>query len=121
MADLGKLFTLGGAVAGGIMGGPAGIATGASLGQMAGGMLTPEQKQKQSGQLPTDTAMARRMEARNMDAFEGLRQGAMSMYQPGVPDEVKAQVARPLMSAYMSAAKQKGINNPFEGFPEVKG
>ena len=115
-AGLSSLLQLGGMAIGGLAGGPGGAAIGSQLGGLAGGMMSKAPEQGPQG---VDSPMSRRFQAKQTDPMQALKEGALALHSPGIDPELKKQYARPVMTAYMQAAKQKGLQNPFEGFPEV--
>ena len=79
---LGKALTTGGAIIGGIYGGPQGAITGAGVGQTAGGLL---QRQPQA---PIESqGMARRQQKLSQDPFLAIRE-AQAALQSLPPDQL---------------------------------
>lgn len=104
---LGKLLTIGGAVAGGLLAGPggamAGAATGGGLGGMAGGLLA---KAPQEGPQAVETgAISRRMAQLNESPLRQIRESIDSLKY--IPDQAqRAELAMPLLKAdYMARMK----------------
>lgn len=104
---LSKLFTLGGAAAGGILGGPAGALTGAQVGGMASGMLSKPQAQTQSMAPLEGGAMDRRMSQLQNSDLSNLRNSIDSL-QYVQDDSLRQQLAKPLLQAEFMA-KKKGV------------
>lgn len=105
-----QLLPMAGSALGGYFGGPAG----AKAGGMAGGMLgdrmakqgetAPEMPKPDMG----DSAMSRRMMAKQSDTFQQLRDGMNALYD--LPDDLRKEYARPLLQAYTMEAKKRGID-----------
>lgn len=104
----------GGAMAGGLPGAMAG----AQLGQAAGGMINNPRDPNNAlnvgmaGAGTVSTAMNRRAQALEGDSFETLKQSIQAV--PQLPPEVRTEVARPLLQAYVTEARTRG-RNPWEG------
>lgn len=107
--SLSKLLTIGGAAAGGYFGGPAGIATGASLGGLAGGMLTPKElPQQEPGPIETGgDAMSRRMQALQESPYGQIRESIDSLKYIQDPQQ-REMLAKPLLQADFMA-RNKGV------------
>lgn len=108
-----QILTLGGAGIGAAYGGPAGAATGGSLGGMVGGIASNQSQQPGGVSDSADqNAMQRRMMAQQDDNLKTLRDAVTAL--PQLPPEMRQEYARPVMTAYMAEAKQRGVN-PWEG------
>lgn len=112
-SPLGAIGTVGGAVAGGIlgMGNPVGIAGGAALGSQLGGTVggVAQGLQPQQGAGPGavqgGSAMERRKAELDMKPLEQIRDSIDALQKSGDPN-LQQQYAKPLMQAEAMAKKQ---------------
>lgn len=103
-----NFMTLAGAGAGAYAtgGSPQGIATGAQLGGMAGGMMSDKGPQSQTPQLQSSGAMDRRMQQLNNDPLKQIRDGIDSLKYVQ-DDQQRQELAKPLfMAEYMARNSQ---------------
>ena len=104
---LGKVLTIGGAVAGGVMtgGSPQGIAMGAGLGQTAGGVFNKPQQQESGMVEAPQGALDRRLQELKQQPLAQIRESINSLQYVQDP-QVRQQLAEPLMQAdYMARMK----------------
>jgi hypothetical protein len=103
---LGKLLTIGGAVAGGFFGGPSGALAGASAGQTASGLLAggPPPQPVQS---PEAQGMARRSSALGEDPTQQIAQAQSAL--SGLPPDQFAETRRALDQAAAIARRNQQI------------
>ena len=107
-AGIGQLL---GTAAGFALGGPAGAGIGSQLGGMIGNAGNTPGPQ----QVGSDSAIGRRFAAQSEDPFNQLKQGVLALNDPNIPHEIKADTAKPILTAYMNEAQKRGIKNPWEG------
>lgn len=96
-----------------------GAAAGGGIGGMAAGLVSNNQPQGPAPVSAPESSMQRRMQAKSSDPLETLRQGALAVSDPNVNPDARAEYAKPVLTAYMAEAKKRGLQDPFKGFPEV--
>jgi hypothetical protein len=106
-SQAGSLFGLAGTVVGSIYGGPAGGAIGGQIGGMIGGAGDKPGPQAISTEA---NAMQRRQLAKQGDTFQHMRDAVDSFNS--LPDDMRKEYARPVLSTYVAEAQKRGID-PF--------
>lgn len=112
----GFLNAIGGLLGGAIglgLGGPAGAAQGFGIGSGIGGAAdqlgaSAQSKAPSSAPIETDqTAVGRRIKSISGDDLNVLKEGILAL--PEAPPEIRAQYAEPLLMAFESERKKRGI------------
>ena len=107
-----ELLTIGGGIAGGILGAgnPAAIAGGAGLGNMAGGMVDPQKPPSTTiggGDGSQASAMARRQMQASQDNLATLRQAEAVL--PKLPEPLRQEYAPAIVQARLLEQNRRGM------------
>lgn len=102
---LGKALTIGGAVVGGIYGGPGGAVTGAGVGQTAGGLLSSSKSQGPAA-VP-ETAMTRKYATVNSDPLVKLQDANTALAD--LPPDIQQQYGPTIQQATAMERQRRGL------------